>query len=226
MSGKKIAEIRKKITKADYNLDEAVSFLKENSTTKFDQTLDVVIKLGVNPAHSDQMVRGVVQLPKGTGKKVKVAAIVKEENIERAKSAGADVVGAESLIDEIKSGKINFDVCITTPDMMPKISAVAKILGPKGLMPNPKLGTVAVDFEGAISKAKSGQVEYRTEKAGIVHAGIGKLSFTADDLVVNFKEFYQAIVKAKPSSAKGVYIRDVFLSSTMGPSLKINLSSI
>jgi large subunit ribosomal protein L1 len=226
MSGKKITEIRKKITKADYNLDEAVSFLKENSTTKFDQTLDVVIKLGVNPAHSDQMVRGVVQLPKGTGKKVKVAAIVKEENIERAKSAGADVVGAESLIDEIKSGKINFDVCITTPDMMPKISAVAKILGPKGLMPNPKLGTVAVDFEGAISKAKSGQVEYRTEKAGIVHAGIGKLSFTADDLVVNFKEFYQAIVKAKPSSAKGVYIRDVFLSSTMGPSLKINLSSI
>lgn len=224
--GKKLENIKKKLDKNQYDLKEAIKFLQENKIAKFDETLDVVVKLGVNPVHSDQVVRGVAQMPNGTGKKVRVAAIVKEENVEKAKAAGADICGSDSIIEDIKSGKIDFDVCITTPDMMPKISMVAKILGPKGLMPNPKLGTVALDFENAIKKSKSGQVEFRVEKAGIVHAGIGKLSFAMDGLRENFVSFFSALLKAKPTGAKGSYIKEVFVSSTMGPSLRVDVSTI
>jgi large subunit ribosomal protein L1 len=181
------------------------------------------MKLGVDPRHSDQMVRGVVSLPAGTGKNVRVAVICKDEKFDDAKAAGADLVGSNELIDEIKSGKINFDVCITTPDMMGLVGQVARILGPKGLMPNPKLGTVTVDITTAVKNAKSGQVEFRVEKAGIIHAGIGKLSFSNEDLVNNAKSFISAVVKAKPSGAKGVYLKGVYLSSTMGPSVKVDL---
>ncbi|MEQ9116138.1 MAG: 50S ribosomal protein L1 [Rickettsiales bacterium] len=225
--GKKLSAVKEKLnSEKEYNVKDAVEFLAKNKTTKFDETLDAVFNLGVNPIHSDQVVRGVAMMPNGTGKTIRVAAIVKEENIEKAKAAGADLVGADDLVDQIKSGKIDFDVCITTPDMMPKISMVAKILGPKGLMPNPKLGTVAVNFEEAIKKSKSGQVEFRAEKAGIVHAGIGKLSFSSDKLQENFKSLYDALQKARPSGAKGAYVKSVFLSSTMGPSLKLDVSTL
>jgi len=225
--GKKLKAIKEKLnSEKHYSLIEALQFLSSNKTAKFDETLEAVFNLGVNPVHSDQVVRGVALMPNGTGKKIRVAAIVKDENVQKAKDAGADLAGSDDLVEEIKSGKIEFDVCITTPDMMPKISMVAKILGPKGLMPNPKLGTVAVDFVDAIKKSKSGQVEFRAEKAGIVHTGIGKLSFTPEKLQENFKSLYDALLKAKPSGAKGSYIKSVFLSSTMGPSLRLDVSNL
>lgn len=225
--GKKIRAAREKIdSSSSYDLSKGISLLKSLSQTKFDQTLEVVMKLGVDPRHSDQMVRGVVTLPAGTGKTIKVAVICKDERIEEAKNAGADIAGSTEIIDEIKAGKINFDVCIATPDMMSVIGAVARILGPKGLMPNPKLGTVAVDIVTAIKNAKSGQVEYRVEKAGIIHAGVGKLSFTDPDLLQNVQALTSAVVKAKPSGAKGNYLKAVFLSTTMGPSVKIDLATI
>lgn len=184
------------------------------------------MKLGVDPKHSDQMVRGVVALPAGTGKVSRFAVICKDEQIEEAKAAGADIAGSTEIIDDIKAEKINFDVCIATPNMMPAIGAVARILGPKGLMPNPKLGTVTTDIVTAIKNAKSGQVEYRVEKAGIIHAGIGKLSFSKQDLLDNASTLISAVVKAKPSGANGNYLKAIYLSSTMSPSVKIDLASI
>jgi large subunit ribosomal protein L1 len=225
--GKKIELVKKKLDQNKlYSLSDALSFIKENKIANFDETLEVIVKLGVNPAQSDQTVRGVALMPNGTGKTVRVAAIVKDENVAKAQAAGADLAGSDSLIEQIKKGEINFDICITTPDMMPKVSLVAKILGPKGLMPNPKLGTVAVDFESAIKKSKSGQVEFRIDKAGIIHAGVGKISFPVDALTENFKSLYDSLLKAKPSGVKGTYVKDIFVCSTMGPSLKIDISTI
>ncbi len=224
--GKNLRSVKEKLSDRLYKLDEAIDFLQTNKFAKFDETFEVIFKLGVNPVHSDQVVRGVAPMPCGTGKSVRVAVLVKPENDAKAKAAGADLVGADQIIEDVKAGKIDFDVCITTPDMMPKISMIAKVLGPKGLMPNPKLGTVAVDFESAIKKAKSGQVEFRAEKAGIVHTGIGKLSFKKDDLKSNFKSLFDSILKAKPSGAKGTYVRDLFVSSTMGPSLKVDVTTL
>lgn len=225
--GKKIAAIKKELDRSkEYSLQEAISLIKKNSFVKFDETLDVVIKLGVDPKHSDQMVRGMVSLPAGTGKDVKVAVICKDDKVAEATAAGADMAGSEAIIEDIKSGKINFDVCIATPDMMGVVGQVARVLGPKGLMPNPKLGTVTADIATAVKNAKGGQVEYRVEKAGLVHAGVGKISFTEVDLLTNAKVFVDSVVKAKPSAAKGTYLKGVYLSSTMGPSLKVNLSTI
>lgn len=225
--GKKMRAAREKVdSSSSYDLSKGIDLLKSLSQTKFDQTLEVVMKLGVDPRHSDQMVRGVVTLPAGTGRTIKVAVICKDERIEEAKNAGADIAGSTEIIDEIKAGKINFDVCIATPDMMSVIGAVARILGPKGLMPNPKLGTVAVDIVTAIKNAKSGQVEYRVEKAGIIHAGVGKLSFAGPDLLQNVQALTSAVIKAKPTGAKGNYLKAIFLSSTMGPSVKIDLATI
>ncbi len=209
-----------------YDLSGAIEAIKSSSFVKFDPTLEVVMKLGVDPKHSDQMVRGITNLPAGTGKTVRVAVICKEEKMDEAKAAGADLVGANELIDEIKAGKINFDVCITTPDMMAAIGQVARVLGPKGLMPNPKLGTVTQDITTAVKNAKGGQVEFRVEKAGIIHVGVGKLSFSADDLSSNVKTLISAVVKAKPSGAKGNYVKGVYLSSTMGPSVKLDMANV
>jgi large subunit ribosomal protein L1 len=227
LKGKKLKEARAKLdSNALCSVENAVATLKEISYVKFDETLEVVMKLGVDPRHSDQMVRGVVALPAGSGKNVRVAVICKDDKIEAAKIAGADLVGSTDIIEEIKSGKINFDVCIATPDMMGVIGGVARILGPKGLMPNPKLGTVTADIATAVKNAKSGQVEFRVEKAGLIHAGVGKLSFAAGDLVKNAQAFMSAVIKAKPSSAKGNYLKAIYLSSTMGPSMKIDLATI
>lgn len=225
--GKKIREAREKV-KSDtlYNLTNAVERLKSASYVKFDPTLEIVMKLGIDPRHSDQMVRGVVNLPAGTGKTVRVAVVCKEEREEEAKSAGAGLVGSTNIIDEIKAGKINFDVCIATPDMMAVIGSVVRILGPKGLMPNPKLGTVTLDIKNAIKNAKSGQAEYRAEKAGIIHAGLGKLSFSDQDLLKNLNAFIEAVIKAKPAGLKGSYLKAMYLSSTMGASVQIDLTSI
>ncbi|MCC8418804.1 MAG: 50S ribosomal protein L1 [Rickettsia endosymbiont of Glossina mortisans submortisans] len=224
---KKIREAREKV-KSDtlYNLTNAVERLKSASYVKFDPTLEIVMKLGIDPRHSDQMVRGVVNLPAGTGKTVRVAVVCKEEREEEAKSAGAGLVGSTNIIDEIKAGKINFDVCIATPDMMAVIGSVVRILGPKGLMPNPKLGTVTLDIKNAIKNAKSGQAEYRAEKAGIIHAGLGKLSFSDQDLLKNLNAFIEAVIKAKPAGLKGSYLKAMYLSSTMGASVQIDLTSI
>jgi large subunit ribosomal protein L1 len=225
--GKKIAAIKKELDRSkEYSLQEAISLIKKNSFVKFDDTLDIVIKLGVDPKHSDQMVRGMVSLPAGTGKDVKVAVICKDDRVAEATAAGADIAGSETIIEDIKAGKINFDVCIATPDMMGVVGQVARVLGPKGLMPNPKLGTVTADIATAVKNAKGGQVEYRVEKAGLVHAGVGKISFTEVDLLTNTKVFVDSVVKAKPSAAKGTYLKGVYLSSTMGPSLKVDLSTI
>ncbi|MDP4709001.1 MAG: 50S ribosomal protein L1 [Rickettsiaceae bacterium] len=225
--GKKIAAIKKELDRSkEYSLQEAISLIKKNSFVKFDETLDVVIKLGVDPKHSDQMVRGMVSLPAGTGKDVKVAVICKDDKVAEATAAGADIAGSESIIEDIKAGKINFDVCIATPDMMGVVGQVARVLGPKGLMPNPKLGTVTADIATAVKNAKGGQVEYRVEKAGLIHAGVGKISFKEVDLLTNTKVFVDSVVKAKPAAAKGTYLKGVYLSSTMGPSLKVDLSTI
>jgi large subunit ribosomal protein L1 len=227
LNGKKLRSVKEKInTDTKYSITDAIKFLQENKVAKFNETLEVVVKLGVNPANSDQMVRGVVDMPSGTGKKIRVAVITSDKNEEKAKKAGADIVGLESVIDDIKAKKIDFDICIATPDVMPKISAIARILGPKGLMPNPKLGTVTMDVEKAVKQAKAGQVEFRTEKAGIIHAGIGKLSFTLDELIANVSALFEVLIKARPSGAKGAYLKEVFVASTMGPSLKVDVTSI
>lgn len=224
--GKNIRNARAKIEDKSYAVNAAIGELKQLSFTKFDQTLEVVLKLGVDPRHSDQMVRGVVSLPAGTGKTVRVAVICKDEKIAEAKAAGADLTGSAELIEDIKAGKINFDICIATPDMMGLIGQVARVLGPKGLMPNPKLGTVTTDITTAVKNAKSGQVEFRVEKAGIIHAGVGKLSFEVDDLVKNVNSLVSAVVKAKPSGAKGTYLKAVYLSSTMGPALRLDVATV
>jgi len=209
-----------------YGVDEAIAVVKGNATAKFDETIEIALNLGVDPRHADQMVRGVVSLPKGTGKTVRVAVFAKGDKAEEAKKAGADVVGAEDLMETVQSGTIDFDRVIATPDMMGVVGRLGKVLGPKGLMPNPKLGTVTMDVAKAVTDAKGGQVEYRVEKAGIVHAGIGKASFSEADLVENFRAFMDAIFRGKPSGAKGKFVKKVSVSSTMGPGVKIALEEL
>ena len=209
-----------------YPVDEAISIVKKNATSKFDETVEVALNLGVDPRHADQMVRGVVNLPKGTGKTVRVAVFAKGAKAEEATKAGADVVGAEDLMETIQGGQIDFDRVIATPDMMGVVGRLGKVLGPKGLMPNPKLGTVTMDVTKAVTDAKSGQVEFRVEKAGIVHAGIGKASFTEEALLANVKALVDALNKAKPSGAKGTYVKRIALSSTMGPGFQVDTGSV
>ena len=226
----KLTKRQKALTAVDrdrfYGVDEAISVVKSNATAKFDETVEIALNLGVDPRHADQMVRGVVSLPKGTGKDVRVAVFAKGDKAEEAKKAGADVVGAEDLMETIQGGQIDFDRVIATPDMMGVVGRLGKVLGPKGLMPNPKLGTVTMDVAKAVNDAKSGQVEFRVEKAGIVHAGIGKASFSEDDLKENFRAFVDAIVKAKPSGAKGKFVQKLSVSSSMGPGVKVDLAEI
>jgi len=209
-----------------YAVDEAIALAKSNATSKFDETIEVALNLGVDPRHADQMVRGVVTLPKGTGKDVRVGVFARGAKADEAKAAGAEVVGAEDLLETIQGGTVDFDRCIATPDMMGLVGRLGKILGPKGLMPNPKLGTVTMNVAEAVKAAKGGQVEFRVEKAGIIHSGIGKASFPAEDLRANFDAFVDAIVKAKPSGAKGKYLRKAAVSSTMGPGVKIDTAEL
>ncbi|WP_267434018.1 50S ribosomal protein L1 [Sphingomonas sp. GM_Shp_1] len=209
-----------------HGIDEAISLARTNATSKFDETIEVAVNLGVDPRHADQMVRGVVTLPKGTGKTVRVGVFAKGAKADEARAAGADVVGAEDLMETIQGGTIDFDRCIATPDMMGVVGRLGKVLGPKGLMPNPKLGTVTMNVAEAVKAAKGGQVEYRVEKAGIIHSGIGKASFPAEDLRANFDALVDALIKAKPSGAKGKYVRKVAVSSTMGRGIKVNVSEI
>lgn len=227
MAGKRIVNAYKTIDKTQaYALKEAVKIVKSNATAKFDETIDVAINLGVDPKHADQMIRGVCALPHGTGKTVRVAVLAQGEKADEAKAAGADIIGAENLVDSILSGKIDFDRCIATPDMMGLAGRVARVLGPKGLMPNPKLGTVTTDVAGAVKKAKAGEVQYRVEKNGIVHAGIGKASFSEEQIYDNAKTFIDAILKAKPQSLKGNYLKKISLSSTMGVGIKVDSSAL
>ena len=209
-----------------YSVDEAVSLIKENAKAKFDETVEIAINLSVDPRHADQMVRGVISLPHGTGKSLRVAVFAKDAKAEEAKAAGADIVGADDLAEQIQNGKMDFDRCIATPDMMAVVGKLGKVLGPRGLMPNPKLGTVTPNVAQAVKDAKGGQIEFRVEKAGIVHAGIGKASFEAAQLADNVRTFIDAIVKAKPSGAKGTYMTRISLSSTMGPGLKLNMTDL
>ncbi len=209
-----------------YPVEEAVKLVKERSTVKFDETIEIAMNLGVDPRHADQNVRGVVNLPHGTGKAVRVAVFAKGDTAEEATAAGAALVGAEDLAEQIQSGKMDFERCIATPDMMPVVGRLGRILGPRGMMPNPKLGSVTNDVGAAIQAAKGGQVEFRVEKAGIIHAGVGNASFSEDALVENIKAFVGAISRAKPSGAKGTYIKRVSLSSTMGPGLKVDVASV
>jgi len=226
----KLSKRQKALTGVDrdrfYGVDEAISLVKGNATAKFDETVEVALNLGVDPRHADQMVRGVVSLPKGTGKTVRVAVFAKGGKADEAKAAGADVVGAEDLMEKVQGGQIDFDRVIATPDMMGVVGRLGKVLGPKGLMPNPKLGTVTMDVAKAVADAKGGQVEFRVEKAGIVHAGIGKASFSEADLAANFRAFMDAIVRNKPSGAKGKFIKKVSVTSTMGPGIKVDLEQI
>ncbi len=209
-----------------YALADAVRLVKAGAKAKFDETVEVAINLGVDPRHADQMVRGVVPLPNGTGKSVRIAVFAKGDKAAEATAAGADIVGADDLMARIQGGEIDFDRCIATPDMMGIVGRLGKILGPRGLMPNPKLGTVTPDVVSAIKAAKAGQVEFRVEKAGIVHGGVGKASFSEDALVENIRAFVDAIVKAKPSGAKGTYLKKISIASTMGPGLKVSLASV
>ena len=227
MAGKRIVNAYKTIDKTQaYALKEAVKIVKSNATAKFDETIDVAITLGVDPKPAAQMIRGVCALPHGTGKTVRAAVLAQGEKADEAKAAGADIVGAENLVDSILSGKIDFDRCIATPDMMGLAGRVARVLGPKGLMPNPKLGTVTTDVAGAVKKAKAGEVQYRVEKNGIVHAGIGKASFSEEQIYDNAKTFIDAILKAKPQSLKGNYLKKISLSSTMGVGIKVDSSAL
>jgi large subunit ribosomal protein L1 len=209
-----------------YPLTEAISMVKDRSKTKFDETVEVAINLGVDPRHADQMVRGVCVLPNGTGKSVRVAVFARGDKAEEAKAAGADIVGAEELVQEVQGGKIDFDRCIATPDMMPLVGRLGKVLGPRGLMPNPKVGTVTPDVASAVNDAKGGAVQFRVEKAGIVHAGVGKVSFSEEAITQNVKALVDAVQKAKPTGAKGSYLKRIAVSSTMGPGVKIDLASI
>ena len=211
---------------ADYEVVEAVKLVKDAKKAKFDETIEIAMNLGVDPRHADQMVRGVVALPHGSGKDATVAVFAKGDKAEEAKAAGADIVGAEDLAEKVQNGVIDFDRCVATPDMMSVVGKLGKVLGPRGLMPNPKLGTVTPDVTAAVKSAKAGDIEFRVEKAGLIHAGIGKASFSEDALVDNVRAFYDAIVKAKPSGAKGTYVKRVSLSSTMGPGVKISVASL
>jgi large subunit ribosomal protein L1 len=211
---------------AQYDLMDAIGLIKAGATARFDETVEVAINLGVDPRHADQMVRGVVPMPHGTGKKLRVAVFAKADKAAEAQAAGADIVGAEDLMEQVQKGQIDFDRCIATPDMMGIVGRLGKILGPRGLMPNPKVGTVTMDVAGAVKAAKAGQVEFRVEKAGIVHGGIGKVSFPPDALAENMRAFVEAVIKAKPTGAKGTYLKRVSVSSTMGPGLRVNLPSV
>jgi large subunit ribosomal protein L1 len=209
-----------------YPIDEAVKMVKERAKTKFDETVEIAMNLGVDPKHADQMVRGVVTLPNGTGRTQRVAVFARGAKAEEAKAAGADVVGAEDLVEKVNAGQIDFDRCIATPDLMPLVGRLGKVLGPRGMMPNPRVGTVTMDVANAIKGAKGGSVEFRVEKAGIVQAGVGKASFGAQQLVENIKAFADAVQKAKPAGAKGTYINRVAVSSTMGPGVKVEPGSL
>lgn len=224
---KRIKKIREGV---DFNelhaLTSAVSMVKERAVAKFDETIEISMNLGVDPRHADQMVRGVAHLPNGTGRNVRVAVFARDDKAEEAKSAGADIVGAEDLFESINGGTIDFDRCIATPDMMPLVGRLGKILGPRSLMPNPKVGTVTLDVAGAVKASKGGAVEFRVEKAGIVHAGIGKASFDVEKIVENIKAFASAVIKAKPQGAKGEYIKRVAVSSTMGVGIKVDPATV
>lgn len=209
-----------------YGLEDAVELVKDNATAKFEETVEIAVSLGVDPRHADQMVRGVVGLPHGTGKNVRIAVFAKGDKAADATAAGADIVGAEDLMQKVQNGEIDFDRCIATPDMMAIVGRLGKILGPRGLMPNPKLGTVTNDVAGAISAAKAGQVEFRVERAGIVHGGVGKVGFAKEALVENVRAFVDALVKAKPSGAKGTYLKKAAISSSMGPGVKLTVASL
>ncbi|MBA1156558.1 50S ribosomal protein L1 [Microvirga mediterraneensis] len=225
--GKRIRAAREgiEVTKL-YPIQDAVKLIKERAKAKFDETIEISMNLGVDPRHADQMVRGVCNLPNGSGRTVRVAVFARGAKADEAKAAGADIVGAEELFEAVNGGTIDFDRCIATPDMMPLVGRLGKVLGPRGLMPNPKVGTVTMDVKGAVEAAKGGAVEFRVEKAGIVHAGIGKASFDEGKLVENIKAFADAVSKAKPSGAKGTYIQRVAISSTMGPGVKVDPSSV
>ena len=227
MTGKRTTEIEKGIDRKKlYGLGEAVKMVKGRAKAKFDETVEVAMNLGVDPRHADQMVRGVVNLPNGTGRTVRVAVFAKDAKADEARKAGADIVGAEDLVAEVLAGKLDFDRVIATPDMMPLVGRLGKVLGPRNLMPNPKVGTVTPDVAGAIKAAKGGAVEFRVEKAGIIHAGVGKASFTEEALLQNIKAFTDAVQKAKPTGAKGTYVKRVAVSSTMGPGVHVDPTTL
>ena len=211
---------------AEYELTAAVKMVKDAATAKFDETIEVAMSLNVDPRHADQMVRGVVQLPNGTGKNVRVAVFAKDAKADEARAAGADLVGAEDLAEKIQAGEMDFDRCIATPDMMAVVGRLGKVLAPRGLMPNPKLGTVTPDVAGAIAAQKGGQVEFRVEKAGVIHAGVGKASFAEDALEANVSAFINAVLRAKPAGAKGTFVKKVAVSSTMGPGVKVDVGTV
>ncbi|WOI56489.1 50S ribosomal protein L1 [Palleronia sp. LCG004] len=211
--------------KENLSVDAAVALVKGNATSKFDETIEIAMNLGVDPRHADQMVRGSVTLPNGTGKTVRVAVFARGPKAEEAQAAGADIVGAEDLMEQIQGGQINFDRCIATPDMMPIVGRLGKILGPRNLMPNPRVGTVTMDVKEAVEAAKGGQVQFKAEKAGVIHAGIGKASFDAEKLAENLRAFVDAVGKAKPAGAKGTYMKQVAISSTMGPGVTVDVAS-
>jgi len=224
---KRIRKIREGVDRnALYSLNEAVSLVKGRAVAKFDETVEIAMNLGVDARHADQMVRGVVTLPNGTGRSVRVAVFARGDKADEAKSAGADIVGAEDLFESVNAGKIAFDRCIASPDMMPLVGRLGKILGPRGMMPNPKVGTVTPDVAAAVKAAKGGAVEFRVEKAGIIHAGIGKASFEAEKLVENIRAFAEAVIKARPAGAKGEYVKRVAVSSTMGVGVKVDVTSL
>ena len=227
MAGKRIRNAAEGIDRKKlYSLAEAISMVKERASAKFDETIEVAMNLGVDPRHAGQMVRGVVELPNGTGRTVRVAVFAKGDKAEEAKKAGADIVGAEDLVETVQKGEIDFDRCIATPDMMGLVGRLGKVLGPRGLMPNPRVGTVTPDVAAAVASAKGGAVEFRVEKAGIVHAGVGKASFDAKALEENIRAFTSAVSKAKPSGAKGTYLKKIAISSTMGPGVKVDLATV
>ena len=223
MSGKRYKEAKKLLNDGEIlSVEKAISVVKKNSTAKFDETIELAINLGVDTRHADQMVRGVCSLPNGTGKSMRVAVFAKDQKAEEATAAGADLVGAEDLMESIQNGNIDFDRCIATPDMMPIVGRLGKVLGPRNLMPNPKVGTVTIDVKTAVEAAKGGEVQFRAEKSGVVQAGVGKASFDEKKLVENVKAFIDAVNKAKPSGAKGTYLKKVAVSSTMGPSVQLD----
>ncbi|MBX9682157.1 MAG: 50S ribosomal protein L1 [Hyphomicrobium sp.] len=225
--GKRMVEVSKGLPPGKaYGVDEAVKIIKSRAKAKFDETIEIAMNLGVDPKHADQMVRGVCNLPNGSGRTARVAVFARGAKAEEAKNAGADVVGAEDLVEQVAAGNINFDRCIATPDMMGLVGRLGKVLGPRGLMPNPRVGTVTMDVVSAVKGAKGGSVEFRVEKSGIVHAGVGKASFTEQALVENIRAFVDSVVKAKPNGSKGTYLKKVSLSSTMGPGLKVDASTV
>jgi len=225
--GKRVTKSREGIdVNKAYPLEEAIKLIKERAKAKFDETIEIAMNLGVDPRHADQMVRGVVNLPNGTGRTQRVAVFARGAKADEARAAGADVVGAEDLVEKVQGGEINFDRCIATPDLMPLVGRLGKVLGPRGMMPNPKVGTVTMDIKGAVQGAKGGSVEFRVEKAGIIQAGVGKASFSAEKLVENIKAFADAVQKAKPPGAKGHYLNRMSVSSTMGPGVKVDTATL